>query len=427
MKMKRKVLKAIALMMTVAMPMGLAITEQMPEVPDGELDLSVMESPEGLEIDKGEGPDVELTEEMPAELDDTGLSLGDLTLVSEVTYRFIMDDQAYATQIAQVGEEILCPAAPEAPSGKVFAGWMLANGTPLFVDADEDGKIDPVIVRDYELGTEVCARAEFTDSSETEQPAEEAQPTEEQPAEEEQPADAQQPAEEVPTEEQSEEEVPTEAEPVKGEIDEAGPTGEEPVEEEPVDEEPTGAAPAEEEPVKEEASEQAPAEEAPVVEEPVEEEASEQAPAEEAPAVEEPVEEEASEQAPAEEAPVVEEPVEEEASEQAPAEEAPAVEEPVEEEAPEQAPVEEAQTALTQPVANALTYNGEAQPLVNVDGTWLYSLDGETYSEAVPTAVNAGEYTVYYKAAEADEPQVIAVTVAKADAIFTPPVAAVSE
>ena len=181
--MKRKVLKAIALMMTVAMPMGLAITEQMPEVPDGELDLSVMESPEGLEIDKGEGPDVELTEEMPAELDDTGLSLGDLTLVSEVTYRFIMDDQAYATQIAQVGEEILCPAAPEAPSGKVFAGWMLANGTPLFVDADEDGKIDPVIVRDYELGTEVCARAEFTDSSETEQPAEEAQPTEEQPAE----------------------------------------------------------------------------------------------------------------------------------------------------------------------------------------------------------------------------------------------------
>ena len=405
--MKRKVLKAIALMMTVAMPMGLAITEQMPEVPDGELDLSVMESPEGLEIDKGEGPDVELTEEMPAELDDTGLSLGDLTLVSEVTYRFIVDDQAYATQIAQVGEEILCPAAPEAPSGKVFAGWMLANGTPLFVDADEDGKIDPVIVRDYELGTEVCARAEFTDSSETEQPAEEAQPTEEQPAEEEKPADAQQPAEEVPTEEQSEEEVPTEAEPVKGEIDEAGPTGEEPVEEEPVDEEPTGAAPAEEEPVKEEASEQAPAEEAPVVEEPVEEEASEQAPAEEAP--------------------VVEEPVEEEASEQAPAEEAPAVEEPVEEEAPEQAPVEEAQTALTQPVANALTYNGEAQPLVNVDGAWLYSLDGETYSEAVPTAVNAGEYTVYYKAAEADEPQVIAVTVAKADAIFTPPVAAVSE
>jgi len=34
---------------------------------------------------------------------------------------------------------------------------------------------------------------------------------------------------------------------------------------------------------------------------------------------------------------------------------------------------------------------------------------------------------VYFKASEADEPQAIAVTVAKADAVFTPPVAAVSE
>ncbi len=62
-----------------------------------------------------------------------------------------------------------------------------------------------------------------------------------------------------------------------------------------------------------------------------------------------------------------------------------------------------------------------------MEGAWLYSLDGETYSEQVPTAVNAGEYTVYFKASEADEPQAIAVTVAKADAVFTPPVAAVSE
>ena len=79
------------------------------------------------------------------------------------------------------------------------------------------------------------------------------------------------------------------------------------------------------------------------------------------------------------------------------------------------------------PVGADLTYTGDAQPLVSVEGTWLYSLDGETYSEAVPTAVNAGEYTVYFKASEADEPQAIAVTVAKADAVFTPPVAAVSE
>ena len=55
-----------------------------------------------------------------------------------------------------------------------------------------------------------------------------------------------------------------------------------------------------------------------------------------------------------------------------------------------------------------------------------YSLDGEAYSAETPTAVNAGEYTVYFKAAEADEPQSITITVAKADAVFTPPVAAVS-
>ena len=93
----------------------------------------------------------------------------------------------------------------------------------------------------------------------------------------------------------------------------------------------------------------------------------------------------------------------------------------------EELPAEEELPVQAQPVANALTYTGDAQPLVSVEGTWLYSLDGETYSAAVPTAVNAGEYTVYFKAAEADEPQVLTVTVAKADAVFTPPVAAVSD
>lgn len=108
---------------------------------------------------------------------------------------------------------------------------------------------------------------------------------------------------------------------------------------------------------------------------------------------------------------------------------------PIEEEQPaeeelsteEELPAEEELPVEVPPVANALTYTGEAQPLVSVEGTWLYSLDGETYSAAVPTAVNAGEYTVYFKAAEADEPQVLTVTVAKADAVFTPPVAAVSD
>ena len=75
------------------------------------------------------------------------------------------------------------------------------------------------------------------------------------------------------------------------------------------------------------------------------------------------------------------------------------------------------------PTANALTYTGEAQALVSGEG-WLYSLDGETYSEAIPTGINAGEYIVYFKAAGDAEPQTLLVTIAKADVVFTEPVAA---
>jgi hypothetical protein len=53
------------------------------------------------------------------------------------------------------------------------------------------------------------------------------------------------------------------------------------------------------------------------------------------------------------------------------------------------------------PTANDLTYTGSAQALVTAGsatyGTMVYSLDGETYSAAIPTATNAGDYTVYYK------------------------------
>lgn len=56
----------------------------------------------------------------------------------------------------------------------------------------------------------------------------------------------------------------------------------------------------------------------------------------------------------------------------------------------------------TTPAAiSGLTYNGEAQALVTAGnatgGTMQYSLDGENYSATVPTAINAGDYTVYYK------------------------------
>ena len=76
------------------------------------------------------------------------------------------------------------------------------------------------------------------------------------------------------------------------------------------------------------------------------------------------------------------------------------------------------------PVANALTYTGEAQALVSAAGEWLYSLDGESYGPEIPTAVDAGEYAVYFKAAGDAEAQMLTVVIAKADVVFIAPVAA---
>ena len=56
---------------------------------------------------------------------------------------------------------------------------------------------------------------------------------------------------------------------------------------------------------------------------------------------------------------------------------------------------------VTAPTANALTYNGAEQALVTAGkttgGTMLYRLDGSKWSEQLPTAKNAGKYTVWYK------------------------------
>ena len=56
---------------------------------------------------------------------------------------------------------------------------------------------------------------------------------------------------------------------------------------------------------------------------------------------------------------------------------------------------------VTAPTANALTYNGAEQALViagkTTGGTMLYRLDGSKWSEQLPTAKNAGKYTVWYK------------------------------
>jgi len=56
---------------------------------------------------------------------------------------------------------------------------------------------------------------------------------------------------------------------------------------------------------------------------------------------------------------------------------------------------------VTAPTANTLTYNGAEQALVaagkTTGGTMLYRLDDSEWSEQLPTAKNAGEYTVWYK------------------------------
>ena len=56
---------------------------------------------------------------------------------------------------------------------------------------------------------------------------------------------------------------------------------------------------------------------------------------------------------------------------------------------------------VTAPTANALTYNGSEQALVTAGqttgGTMLYRLGDSEWSEHIPTAKNAGEYTVWYK------------------------------
>lgn len=83
---------------------------------------------------------------------------------------------------------------------------------------------------------------------------------------------------------------------------------------------------------------------------------------------------------------------------------------------------------VTAPTANALTYNGAEQALVTVGkttgGTMLYRLDNSEWSEQLPTAKNAGEYTVWYKvqgnAEYADvAEQNVTVTVAKKSVTVT--------
>ena len=83
---------------------------------------------------------------------------------------------------------------------------------------------------------------------------------------------------------------------------------------------------------------------------------------------------------------------------------------------------------VTAPTVNTLTYNGAEQALVaagkTTGGTMLYRLDDSEWSEQLPTAKNAGEYTVWYKVQGNAEyanvaKQNVTVTVAKKSVIVT--------
>lgn len=56
---------------------------------------------------------------------------------------------------------------------------------------------------------------------------------------------------------------------------------------------------------------------------------------------------------------------------------------------------------VTAPTARSLTYNGQAQALLNAGstsgGSLEYSMNNSSWSTEIPTATNAGDYTVYYR------------------------------
>ena len=63
--------------------------------------------------------------------------------------------------------------------------------------------------------------------------------------------------------------------------------------------------------------------------------------------------------------------------------------------------ISKATATVTPPTANTLTFNGNEQSLVAAGltdgGTLKYSLNDEDYTVDIPTGMNAGNYTVYYK------------------------------
>ena len=339
--MKRSLNLALALLVVAALVFAMFAVAETPVAP---------EPIEEIEMDD---TDIEAGGDGETGMGEVSLALGDL--VSErpgapatVVYRFIVDEAEYRVQQVREGEAVLRPEDPAAPEGMAFAAWVLADGTPLFVDADGDGEADPVIARADAQG-EVKVWASFAPTGE--QPSE-VQPTGEQPAEE-QPTDGVQ--EPSPATEGSD----------SGEGGAAAPEEVVPKAETTIDGEGEGETTSSDSPDGEPASPKGEAQSAP----------------EEQPADEQPAGEQSTDEQPADGA----------------------------------------------PVANALVYTGEAQALVSAGEGWLFSVDGEAFTADIPVAVDAGDYTVFFKAAEDAEAQALTVTVAKADVVLVPPEAMTGE
>ena len=334
--MKRSLNFVLALLVIVALAFAMFAVAETPVAP---------EPIEEIEMDD---TDIEAGGDGETGMGEVSLALGDL--VSEgpgapatVVYRFIVDEAEYRVQQVREGEAVLRPEDPAAPEGMAFAAWVLADGTPLFVDADGDGEADPVIARADAQG-EVKVWASFA-------PADE-QPTDEQPTD-----GVQKPS---PATEGSD----------SGEGGAAAPEEVVPQAETAIDGEGEGETTSSDSPDGEPASPEGEALSAP-------------------------------EETPTDEQPTDEQPTDKQPTDERPADGA--------------------------PVANALVYTGEAQALVSAGEGWLFSVDGEAFTADIPVAVDAGDYTVFFKAAEDAEAQALTVTVAKADVVLVPPEAMTGE
>jgi hypothetical protein len=127
MDMKHKLFKAIAVLMALAMLAGVALTDEALEMPDGALGLDIQENTGDLAIDEGGITKFE-NDKMPDNLG-IDLTLGNFTQMSDVTYRFIVNEREYSFQVAHAGEEILCPVPPkhQRESGSTDGSWRTAR------------------------------------------------------------------------------------------------------------------------------------------------------------------------------------------------------------------------------------------------------------------------------------------------------------